>query len=150
MSIVFFSPPECVSDIRVYVYACFCVFIFFFNVSVPTSTFRPNAKVSRSARPDTMVEVWARSVHSGTRGERSTFFFGGTGMLTTFLVSKALLFFKRASFFVYFCHEHTPNGRQQQQQCRACLTSLQKAYKNPATHQVEQATTCCAVVFSSA
>ena len=34
-------------------------------------------EVEREGRPDTVVEVWARSVHSGARGRRSKFFTAG-------------------------------------------------------------------------
>ena len=39
----------------------------------------PHAR-SHEARPDTLVEVSARSVHSGTRGRRPKFFSGGSGL----------------------------------------------------------------------
>ena len=42
---------------------------------------------TREARPDTLVGVQARSVHSGARGGRSQFLSGGSGYKTISLVS---------------------------------------------------------------
>ena len=55
------------------------IFRTFANFSLRTSTFRQIGKTlstrTPEARADTMVEVSARSVHSGARGRRSKFFF---------------------------------------------------------------------------
>ena len=66
-----------------------------------------------------MVEVWARSVHSGARGRRSKFFFGGSGYEEHFpeVLCEAVIMFIPGTYVpllkivFLFCSEHSPRAQ---------------------------------------
>ena len=91
---------------------------------------------TQEGRPDAVVEVWARSVHSGPRGRRLKFFSGGSGYddFPGFLHETFFFFIRtydswcflhgtqRQTTFRTLCTRSTDDRRRQQQQwCRACF-----------------------------
>ena len=61
-----------------YVYVCLSIFLTFANFSLRTKHLSAKLPINYRAhesRPDTLVQVSARSVHSGVRGRRSLCFF---------------------------------------------------------------------------
>ena len=64
---------------NMYTYVC-QIFVLLPTFLFIHNTFRQNTGCrAHQARPDTLVQVSARSVHSGARGRRSKFFSGGSG-----------------------------------------------------------------------